>query len=136
MNSQQKHRLNWSEWFPIETLFDDPNADDENTIFMVDVGGGLGHDLAAFAARNPGRKIRLINEDLPEVIAQVKEQQQNLDSRVELVEQNFFQPQSVKGARIVSAVLRANNQLFELDFNFVWADVENHSTVLPSQNPA
>ena len=104
MSSQQKHRLNWSEWFPIETLFEDPGVDDDNNTFMVDVGGGLGHDLAAFASRNPDRKMRLINEDLPEVIAQVKEQQQSLDPRIELVEQNFFQPQGIKEARIVSPV--------------------------------
>jgi tRNA1(Val) A37 N6-methylase TrmN6 len=71
---------------------------------MVDVGSGLGHDLTAFASRNPDRKMRLVNEDLPEVIAQAKEQKESLDSRIELVEQDFFKSQSVKGAKIVSVV--------------------------------
>lgn len=101
MNSQQKHRLNWDFWFPVETeVFAEPV--DDNTALIVDVGGGLGHDLNAFATRNPSRRMRLVNEDLPEVIRQAKEQSQDLDARIELVEQDFFKPQVVKGAKIVS----------------------------------
>lgn len=98
MSSQQRHRLNWDSWFPIDPPIDETTGD--GTVFMVDVGGGLGHDLKAFAARNPGRKMRLVNEDLPEVIRQAREQA--MDPRIEMVEQDFFQPQSVKGAKIVS----------------------------------
>ena len=114
MSSQQKYRLNWDSWFPVDTLFDEATGD--NTVFMVDVGGGLGHDLVAFAARNPGRKMCLVNEDLPEVIRQAREQA--MDPRIEFAEQNFFQPQSVKGAKIVS----------DLDISLV----EPTLTILPS----
>lgn len=99
MSSQQKHRLNWDSWFPADNIFEGSTSDD--TALIVDVGGGLGHDLAAFATRNPDRKMRLMNEDLPEVIQQAKEQPP-LDSRIELKVQNFFEPQAVKGAKIVS----------------------------------
>ena len=100
MSSQQKHRLNWVSWFPTDPLFDETT--DNGTVFMVDVGGGLGHDLNAFASRNPDREMHLVNEDLPDIIRQAEKQAK--DPRIELVEQDFFQPQSIKGAKIVSDV--------------------------------
>ena len=106
MSSQQKHRLNWDSWFPTDDIYDEIASDD--TVFIVDVSGGLGHDLNAFAARNPTRKMRLVNQDLPEVIEQARAQA--MDPRIALVEQDFFQPQSVKGAKIVSISNTQMNQ--------------------------
>lgn len=45
MSRLQKDRLNWSEWFPADVLFGPTGAVTESEVFMVDVGGGLGHDL-------------------------------------------------------------------------------------------
>ena len=93
----QRDRLNWSAWFPADVLWEGSKDDD---VFMVDVGGGLGHDLMGMAGRYPDRKVRLVVEDLPSVIAEAKEE--SLDSRIELVEHDFFQQQPIKGAKIVS----------------------------------
>lgn len=65
---------------------------------MVDVGGGLGHDLSGMAGRYPDKKIRLVVEDLPEVIRETRAQ--SLDSRIELVEHDFFKEQPIKDAKI------------------------------------
>jgi hypothetical protein len=97
----QRDRLNWSEWFPADVLF--PKGSESSDVpFMVDVGGGLGHDLSAMAARYPDKTIRLIVEDLPSVIAETKEEK--LDSRIELVEHDFFKPNPVKEAKIVGSM--------------------------------
>jgi len=100
MSRVQKDRLNWSEWFPADVLFGPSSAGSEEEVFMVNVGGGYGHDLSGLASRYPDRRMRLIVEDQPEVIAEAKEQ--TLDGRVELKEHNFFHPQPIKHAKIVS----------------------------------
>ena len=94
----QRNRLNWSKWFPGEVLFS--AGEGGNGVFMVDVGGGLGHDLMGLANRYPERKMRLVVEDLPSVIAETKEEK--LDPRIELVEHDFFTEQPIRGAKIVS----------------------------------
>ena len=101
MQRIQQDRLNWSEWFPTDALFGESGTESsEDSIFMVDVGGGYGHDLAGMAARYPNRKIRLVNQDLPNVISEAKEQK--LDHRIEHSEHDFFKPQPIKGAKIAS----------------------------------
>ncbi|KAK3114067.1 hypothetical protein LTR53_007998 [Teratosphaeriaceae sp. CCFEE 6253] len=99
MKRIQQDRLNWSAWFPANILFT-ATEPGEGRAFMVDVGGGLGHDLAGFAGRYPDKSIRLVLQEQPEVIQEAKEQ--DLDSRIELSEHDFFAPQPVKGANIVS----------------------------------
>jgi hypothetical protein len=95
----QRDRLNWSAWFPRDVLFPKDGVDPD-VPFMVDVGGGLGHDLMGLAGRYPDVKMKLVVEDLPSVIAEAREEK--LDSRIELVEHDFFQRNPVKGAKIVS----------------------------------
>lgn len=93
----QRDRLNWSEWFPADALFKGANGGSDR-VFLVDVGGGLGHDTSALAKRYPDKKVRFVVEDLPSVIAETKTQK--LDPRVELVEHDFFKAQPVQGAQI------------------------------------
>ena len=70
-------------------------------MFLVDVGGGLGQDVRTIAARYPDRKMRLVLQDLPEVISEARTE--SLDSRIEFSEHDFFKPQPIKGAKIVSS---------------------------------
>lgn len=100
MQRIQQDRLNWSRWFPADDIFGAKSS--EEGVFMVDVGGGLGHDINAFAGRYPDRNMRLVVQDMPEVIAEAK--QQDLDARIELTEHDFFSAQPVKGAKIVRIV--------------------------------
>lgn len=95
----QRDRLNWSAWFPADALFPQGSETDE-VPFMVDVGAGLAHDLMGLANIYADKKIRLVAEDLPSVIAETR--QEKLDPRIELVEHDFFKQQPVKGAKIVS----------------------------------
>ncbi|KAF5656781.1 hypothetical protein FHETE_10795 [Fusarium heterosporum] len=84
----------WWSFYPIKERlikgFDKTNSD----VFLVDVGGGRGHDISAFANGQelPGR---LILQDLPEVISSVEKA-----SCFEAQSHNFYTPQPVKSARV------------------------------------
>lgn len=83
----------WWEFYPVKERltagFDKATSD----VFLVDVGGGRGHDLLSFAngIKSPGR---LILQDLPEVIADVTEK-----TAFENQTHDFFTSQTVHGAR-------------------------------------
>lgn len=106
MKRIQQDRLNWSAWFPANILFASTKADTSggnDSVFMVDVGGGLGHDLSGFAERYPDKSIQLVLQDQPEVIQEAKDQR--LDPRIRLLNHSFFEPQPIKSAEIVSSQL-------------------------------
>ncbi|KAK7751768.1 hypothetical protein SLS62_006253 [Diatrype stigma] len=82
----------WLDWFPVqERLLDGATPD---SVLLVDVGGGKGHDIVAFHEKYP-QKGRLVLEDLSAVTETTGE----LDPAIERITYNFFQPQPVKGAR-------------------------------------
>lgn len=61
--------------------------------FIVDIGGSVGHDLAEFKRRHPNTPGKLILQDLPVVIGQIKD----LDSEIQRMEYDFHTEQPVKG---------------------------------------
>ncbi|KAM5373328.1 hypothetical protein ACJZ2D_007157 [Fusarium nematophilum] len=83
----------WWKFYPVNERLAEGFDKANNEIFLVDVGGGRGHDLAAFASgyQSPGK---LILQDLPEVIASVQE-----TSAYDANPHNFYTPQPVQGAR-------------------------------------
>lgn len=68
----------------------DPSPD---ASFLVDIGGNVGHDLERFRAAFPDAPGKLILQDLPMMIGQVK----NLDSSIVRMEYDFRDEQPVKG---------------------------------------
>ena len=82
----------WFDFFPIQERFGSTSPD---APLLVDIGGGLGHDLAAFHARFPSLPGKLILQDQPSVINDIKE----LDSSITRSIYDFFTPQPVKGAK-------------------------------------
>lgn len=93
MEADQAARPLWSEWFPIKEQLLDGYSGDANDVLMVDSGGGRGHDLAAFKKAYPDAAGRLVLQDLPQVINDIKE----LDPKIEKTKHDFFKPQPVKG---------------------------------------
>lgn len=65
------------------------------SVLLVDIGGGLGHDLDEFRRKHPDAPGRLILQDLPVVIGQVGA----LHERVERMAYDFYTEQPVVGAR-------------------------------------
>ncbi|GAB1217109.1 hypothetical protein ATERTT37_006332 [Aspergillus terreus] len=68
----------------------------EDGPFLVDVGGGHGHELLGFRQRFPDVPGQLVLEDLPEVIDGLE----SLDPEIKRVKHDFFQPQPVRDARV------------------------------------
>ncbi|KAI1380465.1 putative O-methyltransferase [Hypoxylon crocopeplum] len=75
----------------------DANADsnDGEGVLIVDVGGGMGHDLQELKEKHPSLPGKLILQDRSEVISTVS----GTSSVFEVVAHDFFTPQPVKGAR-------------------------------------
>lgn len=62
---------------------------------IVDVGGGLGHDLEAFKTRYPRFRGRLVLQDQPQVIAQISQ----ISPGIDVTAHDFYTPQPIKGNR-------------------------------------
>ena len=63
-----------------------------NTV-IVDIGGGMGHDLADFKTNFPELRGRFILQDLPEVIKQINGTKEGIEPMVH----DFLTPQPIKG---------------------------------------
>ena len=62
---------------------------------IVDIGGGVGHDLAAFRSQFPILAGKLIVHDSPVVVESI----QSLPNGLEAMKYDFFAPQPIKGAK-------------------------------------
>jgi hypothetical protein len=90
--SQKATGVPWYETYPItENLGVNSPLD----TLLVDIGGGLGHDLIALKNRYPELPGKLIVQDLPVVINDIKD----LPAGIEAMGHDFFQPQPVKNAK-------------------------------------
>lgn len=89
--SRMSRGQDWFEFYPVEKL-----RGNGSRPLLVDIGGGLGHDLVSFKAKTK-LSGKLILEDLPAVIEEAKD----LPKDIEKVGHDFFQrqPDSVRGAR-------------------------------------
>lgn len=83
----------WADWFPVQERILDKVSPDRT--LLVDIGGGRGHDLEGFKQRFSVEDGKLVLEDLPTVIEDIKQ----LDSGIQRIKHSFFEPQPVKGAR-------------------------------------
>ncbi|KAI1085383.1 putative O-methyltransferase [Whalleya microplaca] len=64
-------------------------------VLLVDVGGGIGHDLKELRSKHPSLPGKLILQDRPEVISTVT----NAEDIFQPISHDFFTPQPVKNAR-------------------------------------
>lgn len=104
MSRVQKDRPHWTEWFPSDVLFPPSSKNSPDRVFMVDVGGGLGHDLLAFVEKYQNPDLRFELQELPSIIQQAKKEisdsQRELDPRISMSVHDFFSEQPVQGAAI------------------------------------
>ena len=88
-------KASWTQenFYPVVENLGAELKDDNDAVLLVDVGGGMGHDLEDFKARFPNLKGRLIVQERPEVISQIV----GLSPGIELTEHDFFKSQPVQG---------------------------------------
>ena len=93
MGGYRKGKASWMDpgFYPIQDLDHDLGPQD---VLLVDIGGGLGHYLEELRAKRPELQGRLVLQERPEVIQQVKDS----NKVFELMEHDFFTEQPVKGA--------------------------------------
>ncbi|RYP08322.1 hypothetical protein DL764_001968 [Monosporascus ibericus] len=81
--------------FPVKERLIDGFEGDDGAGFLVDIGGSIGHDIQEFLHKYPSPPGRLILQDLPVVIGQIK----SLDEKIERMGYDFTTEQPIKGSR-------------------------------------
>ncbi|KAH8691903.1 putative hydroxyindole O-methyltransferase [Talaromyces proteolyticus] len=97
MSAYHQGRPSWmdADFFPVHSVLTAGARRDADSVFLVDVGGGLGHDLMEFSQKHPSTPGRLILQDKRDVIAQI----QGGLGEIEAMAHNFFTKQPIQGAR-------------------------------------
>ena len=98
MAGRRVGKASWLDYYPIEERLVEGTSL-ENAVFMVDIGGGQGHDLKSLSDKygDEGLPGRLILQDL---VADAREDSATI---FESMAHNFFEPQPIKGASHHSA---------------------------------
>ena len=91
MAAHATHRTPLLEIYPTDELVA-RNSDAQ--ILIVDVGGGIGHDLEAFNNAHPQPPGRLVLQDRPEVIETVK-----VSPAIKPIPHDFMTPNPVQGIK-------------------------------------
>jgi hypothetical protein len=99
MTAYGKARPNWVEYYPVQERL--LTGSESQTPLLVDVGGGLGHDMARFHTTFSDAKGALILQDTQSVIAQAESSTPALPSAITATAHDFFtpQPESARYAR-------------------------------------
>lgn len=94
MGISRMGQVDWTEFYPVEERL---KVDNPERTALVDVGGGVGHDVAALKSKLPNLQGKFVFEDLPIVVDEAKETPEGIVG----VGHNFFgpQPESVRGAK-------------------------------------
>ena len=80
-------------FYPVNDRLIHQSLKAEGAVLIVDVGGGIGHDLEEFKLKHPEAPGRLILQERQEVIDQISQALPGIELRVH----DFFTPQPVKG---------------------------------------
>jgi hypothetical protein len=96
MGISRMGQVDWFDFYPVEEKL---KVSSPSSTLLVDIGGGMGHDVAAFRKKFPALPGKLIFEDLPSV---VEAGTNALLQGIEGIGHDFFQPQppAVKGAKV------------------------------------
>ena len=86
-------RLDWLEWFPLQTATLSGFSEKQSPYVFVDVGGGRGHEAHAVKTKFPTAPGIVVLEDLPEVI----EDGSSIHPDIKKVKQNFFEENQIRG---------------------------------------
>ena len=97
MAGRRRGQPSWMDpgFYPVnETLVNGAKVEDV-AVFLVDIGGGKGHDLQELHRKHPKLPGKLVLQDLKSVIEEAK--RSGLDERIEPMEYDFFTKQPIRG---------------------------------------
>ena len=108
---QEGWRVGRTEWFDIfpteKMLFEGAITDSEYSVLLVDVGGSHGHDIQNFKDRFRNQRGRLVLQDLPSVIDDIKD----LHPNIVRMKYDFFTEQPIKGKQRIQDIKCINTLL-------------------------
>jgi len=95
MTGYHQGRPSWMDpgFFPVKERVEQGMTRNGNDVAIVDVGGGMGHDLVELRNKQPGFPGRFILQDLPQVIEQISPPLKG----IEAMAHDFYTEQPVKG---------------------------------------
>ncbi|KAI0098505.1 putative O-methyltransferase [Daldinia grandis] len=98
MAGYRQGRASWMDpqFFPVQERLTDGADRSGEAVFLVDIGGSIGHDIEEFITKHPSVPGRLVLQDLPAVLQQID----TLDERIERMEHDFFDEQPIEGSRV------------------------------------
>ncbi|KAL8823106.1 MAG: hypothetical protein Q9191_006172 [Dirinaria sp. TL-2023a] len=99
MTGKAQGRSSWMDphFFPVEERLVKGAKTGEDAVFLVDIGGGKGHDLAELHQKHPNLPGKLVLQDHPDVIKEAEAS--GLDKKIVPMGYDFFTPQTLIGAR-------------------------------------
>lgn len=107
--------------YPVQERLIDGADTGPDAVFLVDIGGNVGHDLERLHRRYPHAPGLLVLQDLPMMIRQIKE----LDPVIVRMEYDFRQEQPVKGKSYYSILYIP---FYIPDWIGLMAQVREHTT--------
>lgn len=95
--------LRWIDpgFYPIDKILIDDARPQDLSIFLVDIGGGKGHDLQELHRKYPKMPGKLVLQDLKGVIKEAEAS--GLDKKILTMEYDFFTPQRIRGIFAIAA---------------------------------
>lgn len=98
-------RPSWMDhnFYPVEKNLVDGAKTEDDAVFLVDIGGGKGHDLQELDRKHPNLPGKLVLQDLKEVIEEAKAA--GLDDKIVAMEHDFFTNQPVIGMLLGTTVI-------------------------------
>ena len=95
MAGYHQGRPSWMDpgFYPVKERLLGGMTANKGEIAIVDVGGGMGHDLVELKKKHPELVGRFILQDLPQVIEQVPQPLEGIEATVH----DFYTEQPVKG---------------------------------------
>lgn len=102
MGGYRQGRPSWMDdgFFPVQERLIKGAKLNADSVFIVDIGGSIGHDVAEFAKKHPDAPGRLVLQDLPAVLGQIG----SLDERIERMEYDFYTKQPITGESFCSTI--------------------------------
>ena len=88
-------------FYPIGTILVNDAIPQDLSIFLVDIGGGQGHDLQQLHRKYPKMPGKLVLQDLKDVIKEAEAS--GLDKEILTMEYDFFTPQRIRGIFAIAA---------------------------------
>ena len=95
MRAYHQGRPSWMDYdfYPVQDRLFEGFRPETNDVVVVDIGGGLGHDLEEFIIKHPGMPGRLVLQDMQPVIHQIE----SIHIKIQPMIYDFFTEQPVRG---------------------------------------